>query len=151
LAARPGHSLWDATFAPDDRWVLFNDTVESRARIIVAPISDGQGHVDSASWIPITDQKGWADKPRWSPDGRLVYYVSERDGFRCVWAQRLDPASRRPQGEPFAVHHEHGASLSLRNLLLPNLGLAVARDRLVFNAGAQTGNIWLTRLPRGGS
>jgi len=30
----------------------------------------------------------------WSPDGKLVYFISTRDGFRCVWAQRLDAAGK---------------------------------------------------------
>ena len=39
--------------------------------------------------------------PIWSPDGNLLYFLSERDGFRCIWGQKLDPASKRPLGAPF--------------------------------------------------
>jgi hypothetical protein len=56
------------------------------------------------------------DKQRWSPNGNLLYFVSERDGFRCIWAQRLDPGSKRPVGALFAVYHSHSPQRSLMNL-----------------------------------
>ena len=39
----------------------------------------------------------WADKPRWSPDGRTIYFVSRRvTGFLNVWGIRFD----QTKGEP---------------------------------------------------
>ena len=55
------------------------------------------------------------DKPRWSPDGNLLYYISEADGFRCIRARRLDPATKRPIGQPLDVYHSHSARRSLMN------------------------------------
>jgi len=43
----------------------------------------------------------------WSPDGNLLYFISERDGFVCLWAQRLDPATKHPQGAAFPIRHFH--------------------------------------------
>jgi hypothetical protein len=45
--------------------------------------------------------------PRWSPDGALLYFLSERDGFRCLWAQRLEPTAKTPFGPAVPVHHFH--------------------------------------------
>jgi Tol biopolymer transport system component len=145
-AGGPGHALFEASFSPDDRWLLFKDAVGTRSRVFVAPLPPGDGRIDPASWIAVTGDRGWDDKPRWSPSGSLVYFISDRDGFLCVWAQRLDPISRHPRGDAFAVHHAHAASVSLSNVFVDNLGLAIGRDRLVFNAGAERGNIWMTRL-----
>ena len=44
--------------------------------------------------------------PAWSPDGSLLYYASNRDGFICVWAQRIG-INGKPEGDPLAVHHNH--------------------------------------------
>jgi len=112
----------------------------------VAP-ADGSGARDDR-WIPITTGESWDDKPRWSPSGSLLYFVSHRDGFRCIWAQRLDPSTKKPLGAPFAVEHFHNGRLSMMNVRIAALGFAVARDRLVFNLGEVTGNIWSTRNPR---
>jgi hypothetical protein len=45
-----------------------------------------------------------------SQDGRLLYLLHEHDGFRCLYARRLDPVNGHPMGEPFLVHHFHDAS-----------------------------------------
>jgi len=47
---------------------------------------------------------------------------------------------------PLEIQHFHKKGLSGRNLYLGTPDIAVARDRLVFNLGEHTGNIWLTPL-----
>ena len=59
--------------------------------------------------------------PAWSPDGRFLYFISERDGFRCVWARPLDAATKRPIGDAFAVRHFHAARFSLKQVGKPRL------------------------------
>jgi hypothetical protein len=68
------------------------------------------------------------------------------DGFTCLWARHLDPVTRHPWGASFAVQHFHSARLSMNDLVLGTLSLAVGRDRLVFILGEHTGNIFATRL-----
>ena len=97
-------------------------------------------------WIPVTDGRQFEDLPRWSPDGNLLYFTSHRDGFRCLWAQRLDPGSKRPRGDAFPVYHLHSARLSLMNVHLGDQEIPVARDKLVFTLGELTGNIWAADL-----
>jgi hypothetical protein len=86
------------------------------------------------------------DKSRWSPDGNLLYYLSERDGFRCIRAQRLDPATKRPVGAPFDVYHSHSARRSLMNPALHFLEISLSLDRMVFNLEERTGNVWMAKL-----
>ena len=86
------------------------------------------------------------DKPRWSPDGNVLYFVSEQDGFRCIWALRLDPATKRPLGAAFPIFHAHEARRSLMNIGWGELQISVARDKIVFNLSERTGNIWTMKL-----
>ena len=144
LIAEHNNLLSEGRFSPDDRWMSFIEGLPTqRARIWVAPADRGSS--GDNTWIPITTGESWDDKPRWSPSGTLLYFVSQRDGFRCIWAQRLDPSTMRPLGAPFAVAHFHGGRVSMMNVRLPILGFAVARDQLVFNLGEVTGNIWRAR------
>ena len=83
----------------------------------------------------------------WSPDGTLLYFSSDRDGFRCIWAQRLDRDTKRPVGSAFAMYHFHSARRSLMNADILKWELAVAPDKLVFHLGEITSNIWMTTLP----
>jgi len=124
--------------------VSFNATTPGRSRIFIAPVR-GAGLVPETEWLAITDGR-WDDKPRWSPDGNILYFVSEQDGFRCIWANRLDPATKRPSAAPFPIFHAHEARRSLMNLGWGDLQISVARDKIVFNLSERTGNIWTMKL-----
>jgi hypothetical protein len=93
--------------------------------------------------VKVTEGRTWDDLPRWSPGGNTVYFTSDWDGFRCIWARRLEPRTRQPQGEPFAVLHLHKMQLSMTTLRLSEFSLGVAPDRLVFPLAQVRGNIWL--------
>ena len=127
--------LWNPRVSPDDRWVTFNATTAGRSRIFVAPFRK-RGLIPESEWITITSGV-WDDKPRWSPDGNTLYFLSERDRFRCIWAQRLD-RSKRPLGEAIPMFHAHESRRSLLNMQIGALDLSVARDK--------TGNIWMMNL-----
>jgi hypothetical protein len=86
----------------------------------------------------------------WSPAGNVLYWISERDGFRCLAARRLDSATKRPRGEMSYVLHLHGARRSMMHFRNPHMGRpAVARDKIVFSLAERTGNIWMMQLPEG--
>jgi hypothetical protein len=96
-------------------------------------------------WIPITAGDAEDLEPAWSPNASMLYYLSDRDGFRCIWARRLDAATRRPIGDPIEVAAFHTARASLKRLpgTTGLTGLTVVPGRLVFALGELTGNIWL--------
>ena len=128
-----------ARFSPDDRWVAFQAATGSIGRIYVVATDALRRSPPPETWIAISDSEGWNDKPRWSPDGNLLYFVSERDGFRCVWVQRLDPATKHPSGAPVAVRHFHSSRLSLKNVDYSLLEMSITRDGLYLNAGEHRG------------
>src|SRR5262249_9192904 len=97
----------------DSRWLVFSAFQDVRSRVYVAPFAD-EGPAAN-TWVPITDGSTREDKTDWSPDGDLIYSISDRDGFLCIWAYRLDPQTKKPAGEPTAFFHSHSARLSLRN------------------------------------
>jgi Tol biopolymer transport system component len=144
----PGKSLFQGHFDPEGRWIAFNAVSEGgrpRSEVFIAP-HRGLSPVGEAEWLPITDGWGWDDKPRWSPDGDVLYFTSDRDGFRCLWKQRLDRQSKRPTGPPEPFHHFHSARRSPMNQGLDVLEMSIARDRIVFNLAEETGNVWLAEL-----
>jgi len=145
---RDGVHLYQAKFSPDGQWLALEAirAYESGSRLYVLPLKDGKpGGLDS--WIPIVDANGWADKPRWSPDGNTLYFIDHRDGFRCIWAQPLNEKTKRPSGPALAVHHFHGVNLSLANVDVTVLEIDVARNRLFLTVGELGGNIWGAHIP----
>ncbi len=134
-------ALYSPSVSTDGKWLaLIVRTPPSDHRVALVPLR-GDTAAPPSEWIFVTERGPWINKPRWAPGGNLIYYVSDRDGFECLWARRLDPATKRPIGEPKAVVHFHSVHNSLGSVY--DAELSVAKDKLVFNLGEASGNIWL--------
>jgi Tol biopolymer transport system component len=94
---------------------------------------------DRRHWMALTSLNGWADKPRWSRDGKLIYFV-RADSFLNVWAVRFDGGPGTAVGEPFQVTRYD----SPRHKLSPRFEaeIGVSAHRLILTIMEQTGNIW---------
>jgi len=136
----PNGNLYQGHFSHDATWVTFLCVRNQHSKIYVAPFSAHEIPIDR--WLPITDGATWDDKPNFSLDDKLMFFTSDRDGFRCIWAQRLTN-DMHPSGSPFAVYHFHSQRRSLANLPIGRMSLAVGSGTLVFNQGENTGNVWL--------
>lgn len=138
LAARAGLNLWQARFSPDDRWVAFVAFNAADGRASTVYVMPAQG----GDWIPITEGLAREDKPRWSADGRTLYFVSNRSGLLNVWGRRIDPATGRPSGVPFRVTTLDSASLAL----LPDtvaLEISVTPEKLFAPLTEISGQLWV--------
>lgn len=136
LTARNQTTLSEASFSPDDRWVLFLAETRETSRIYVAPTHGGE-------WLSITDNAINAGKPRFSPDGRTIYFTLDRNGAREIAARRFDPRSGGVPGETFTVFGPRGGRLSLLTVNPQAQDIAVARDKLVMILSEQTSTIWM--------
>jgi len=146
-----------APFSPnvswDGRWLTFKtDPLDSgaaaAAAVYAAPLTRDDP-VEQEDWIEIVPADAFHNRPRWSPDGSVIYYLSDRDGFGCIWAIKVEPDTKLPQGEPFVVQHFHRPTLSFRGLHHSAHELSVARDKLVFEINEVKGNVWLMEQQAG--
>jgi Tol biopolymer transport system component len=138
-------TLHNARLSPDGGWILFDEAISpSEERLWIAP-HRGPTLVPQDAWI-LVSEGGIQRQHCWAPNGNLVYMVSERDGFRCIWAQRLDAASKNPSGAPFVVEHLHGALSMTRFADWEDISLNSAPGRLFFSLVESTGNIWLAKI-----
>ena len=153
LALRPSPDflMSGSRFSRDGIWVAFHalHNATNTSQIWIAPFGPAIP-VPPSEWIAVTDGSGLDRDPAWSPDGRFLYFISERDGFRCIWAQPLNPATRKPSGAAFPVHHFHSARFSLRHVGSRGhlIGLSVGEGALVFSIGELKGNVWLQENAR---
>ncbi|HZL56495.1 MAG TPA: hypothetical protein VFC21_05410, partial [Bryobacteraceae bacterium] len=138
----------------DGAWIAFCVANRPGTRqVVISRFRDsaasGPRIAPSVDWVAVTPGDAVDTSPVWSPDGNLLYYVSPRDGGRCIWAQRLDAGTKRPLGPPWAVHHMHRPSLGVKQLGLEmRIGLSLAGDQLIFAQAERSGSIWMTTSSR---
>ncbi len=127
--------------SPDGRWVSFS----SRRHVWMAKLRPGQPP-PSSEWVSVVDvPPNTAERAcGWSPDGRLLYLLLEHDGFRDLYAQRLDTVRGLPVGRPFVVEHLHDPR---RRWGSTPFGTAIVNHAFVFNQVEMTGSVWL-RTPQ---
>jgi hypothetical protein len=94
-------------------------------------------------WIAVQAHVGAERSAGLSPDGRLLYLLLERDGFRCLYALRVDPANGHPIGEPFLVQHFHDPS---RQWGSTGYGSATVTGMFVADLSEIKGNVWMTTI-----
>jgi Tol biopolymer transport system component/DNA-binding winged helix-turn-helix (wHTH) protein len=127
--------------SPDGRWVTLCGGASGRSEgsaLFVKLLTGGP-------LLPVAAGPSWEwqDWPVWAPDGRTLYFVSDRSGFFDVWARRFDP-STGPVGPVIQI-------TSLDNparMIFPTAGgiqqaIAVSGDRLVVPVFENAGNIWM--------
>jgi serine/threonine protein kinase/Tol biopolymer transport system component len=138
---------YQLSFSPDERSITCVHVLPGlqTAEVLIGPAT-GDWPIPVSALKPIDDVTTWDDKPRFSPDGHLLYFTSERDGYRCLWARRLNPQTGEPEGAPFAVYHGHSSRRSMLNVGLTPLEVALGPDQIVFVQGEVTGNIWMAEL-----
>jgi Tol biopolymer transport system component len=142
----PDYNLWNASLSPNQAWVCFNAVTPgpkdatSASPIGTTPFAQTSKLVVVSSkggrWIEITDSTNWDDKPRWSANGRLLYFFSDRGGLFDVWAIAFDPQKGAPIGAPFRL-------TTLAELGFDPSELSVANGRLALSIGNTTGGLWI--------
>jgi Tol biopolymer transport system component len=84
--------------------------------------------------IAITDDSAVDWSPEWAPDGRSLYFVSDRGGSMNLWRIAVDPESGRPAGAPEPV--------TTPAPYISGLSRSADGRRLVFSAVRRSSNVW---------
>jgi hypothetical protein len=122
-----GRSLRAAVLSPDEQWLAALTTEpEGGTKLRLLPVSGPPGSPEE--WVEVAGG-------------------DDRDDFVCVWGRRLDPATKRPVGDPFALTHAHTMTMNMQIPLKGAFTLAAGGDRLVFNAGEMAGDVYTAVLP----
>jgi eukaryotic-like serine/threonine-protein kinase len=131
----------DGHLSADNRWVVFRVGLpDGRAAIAVAPL--GPAAATPRDIVTIIESERFLGNPRWSPNGRFVYFLSESSGRCGLYAQELDPRTKKPLGSSRAVFFTSGARYGL-NYPMGNGYIDVAADKVIFSLDEATGNIYL--------
>lgn len=138
IASDAKRNLFNQRFSPDQRWIAFlahDLTYNATSTIYVIPAAGG-------AWRAMTDGAAFDDKPRWGPDGRVLYFVSDRDGMKNVWGRRFDDVRGTPVGDPFPVT----SFRSPQFLISPEavqMDIAITASHLMVPMSESRGDVWM--------
>jgi serine/threonine protein kinase/Tol biopolymer transport system component len=139
VASGPGFDIYQENFSPDGRWIVFEgvkgSAKGSESAIYVVPSGGG-------SWTQITDGKQWQDKPRWSADGRTIFFISDQNGFLNVFSVPFDPIKGKAAGAISQVTDFKSADLEIPNMF-QGLGFSLANGKAMLTISQSSGGIWL--------
>jgi len=138
IASDPTRNLFNQRFSPDQRWISFlahDLSYESTSTVYVVPATGG-------AWRPITEGVWFDDKPRWGPDGRVLFFVSNRNGVPNVWGRRFDSTTGRPAGEPFPVTSFRSAQFQLTPRTV-QMDIGVTSTHLLLPMTESRSDIWM--------
>jgi Tol biopolymer transport system component/DNA-binding winged helix-turn-helix (wHTH) protein len=138
VASDPRRNLFNQRFSPDQRWIAFlaHDLMyNATSTVYVIPAGGG-------AWRAVTDSTAFDDKPRWGPDGRVLYYVSDRDGVKNVWGRRFDDTNGIPVGEPFAVTSFRSPQFRISPQAV-QMDIAITATHLMIPMSESRGDVWM--------
>ena len=129
----PGNGVVaDLRWSPDRRLFAYIRTVDRAiadvTRLWLLTVGEDQA-------IALSDGQTKVASPQWTPDGRSLYFVSNRGGSMDLWQQRL-VTDGSPDGAPEPLT----TGLQLRDASFSPRG-----DRAAYSRGRNVANLW--RLP----
>jgi eukaryotic-like serine/threonine-protein kinase len=138
----PGKNFWQGQISPNGRWVAFVPEIAADPGHIHVAITPIEG-APSDRWVLILTESPWTDKPRWTPDGRALYFVAKgTNGFFNLIGQRFDPERGVPVGAPFAVTQYDSPSLFVSPYMnVTEMGIAA--HRAVLTMTSIKGSVWM--------
>ncbi|MFO7733669.1 MAG: hypothetical protein R6X21_08470, partial [Candidatus Aminicenantes bacterium] len=143
LLSAPGESFLDVSLSPDGKWLAWlGGLADGRVVFRVSPVDGPPG--DPRETVVLAEADHYLGAPAWSPNGRWLYFLSEKGERTSLRAQELDPRTKKPAGPERELY----VSAEPRNKLNFPMGngvIGVAADRIIFTVTETMGNIYLAR------
>ena len=96
--------------------------------------------------MAVTAGRSKVDQPRFSPDGKLIYFTQDSDGSRGIRAVHFDSRTGETLGDSFRVFDSDESRLTLFGISPRSQGIGIAKDKLVMLLAERNSNLWTTMI-----
>jgi len=138
-----GFQFYGPELSPDGAWISFVvKSGEHDFRGYIARVPD-RGLALESGWLPVNPASHEFQMLFWSPDGNLLYILSEHGEGNLNWleAQRLDPQSKRSTGQPFTVYHFKDPRVPTMDPIWNHP--AAVEGKILLELGDMSTNVWM--------
>ncbi|MBU4253408.1 MAG: hypothetical protein KJ727_02270, partial [Acidobacteria bacterium] len=134
-------TITGAGLSPDNEWIAYSTgEPDGQAAIWIAPLATASTSGEGKIFITRDDR--YLSSPKWSPNGRYLYFLSEKSGACSLYAQNLDPKTKEPAGEARMIYFSPDSSFHL-NFPKGHGEIGVAEDKIIFKVSKMDGNIFV--------
>lgn len=127
----------DVALSPDGQRLAFIKTRPDGTAALQQTDITHPPITQESAWIMIAEDKNYIGSPAWGFDSKTLYFVSQRDGSSCVWAQRLT-SQGSPSGPATVVLHLHTG----RGFFGTLTRIGVTADKLYLLLYEVKGDVW---------
>ena len=143
LTEHPKYPLHDYVLSRDQRWLAFRviESLNSQP-VYISPVHSDKPSTESEWTLVSTNAPHF--RPFWSTDGNILYFYAVKDNFACLYAQHLDPVTKKQAA--IAVKHFHG---DLRPVPERVLGYGYTGAAIYVPLSSGRADVWIAEPERG--
>jgi serine/threonine protein kinase len=136
------------SYSWDGRWMAFMYRAAGVTGIMMGRVRDDESLAPQSEWVRISPMEiRAASRPRFTRDGKFVFYIRNDDGLQRLLRQPVDLAAGRPLGAPVeAATVQIYAGWFADMLGSPGTTVQISTTRVFFNSVELRGNVWATSL-----
>jgi hypothetical protein len=141
------YHFYGPELSPGGGWISFVAGAANTVFTTYIAQVRAEGSVPEYEWIPITRASDQFQMAFWPPDESLLYLLNEHGEQNLTWldAQRLDPGTKHPTGEPLSVYHFKGTRVPGMDPIWNHP--AAVEGRIVLALGDLSTNVWIMNAP----
>ena len=144
----PGTELLYPSYSWDGQWMTFMQRSGGVTAIAMARVRDDGSLFPQSQWVRLSPPEiKAASRPRFTHDGKSIFYIRNEGGVQHLVRQRVNLALGRPLAPPVDVAPvQIYAAWFADSLGSPPSTVQVSTTRVFFNSVELRGNVWATIL-----
>jgi len=144
----PDTQLLYPSYSWDGKWMAFMRRGGGVTAIAMARVREGGSLAPQPEWVRVSPPEiKLASRPRFTRDGKRIFYIRNEGGAQHLVVQPVDLASGRPVAPPVDIAAlQIYASWFADSIASPSSTVQVSTTHVFFNTIELRSNVWATRL-----